>query len=229
MSRAGRSCKIAKAKKEDRQKSHGIYPQTRASFKAPSLRINKWQTNWDPVYWINGNIVLGLSNTRSIKNPVVRVVMLVDFGKEKVVMDSIAARPGGDYKYSNVPVYSYGMQSSGRTYEVGDSYVYYLEAISYYQGATALFKAKDLEYFDRGKLLRGGFRLPVNKIVPRVLPKLVAYRLECWQNGSLACVYDSTGPSTLDSKGIPVDWLILGRCPRLFSYCETRYEEGFRH
>lgn len=221
--------RIAKAKREERQKKYGVFPQVKASFKAPSMRVNKYQTHWDARYWINGNIVLSLSSVKDIKNPIVRVVMLVNCGKEKVVMDAIAIEPYGEYKYSSVPVFSYGMKSLGQTFEVNDVSVYYVEAISYYQRSAALSKAKDIEYFDKKIFLRGGFRVPYDKVLGKDIPNIMAFRFECWQNGSLAGVFNSMRPDTLNSKRIPVDWFVIGRYPELFSYCKTCYEQGWRN
>lgn len=217
--------KIAAAEKA-RKKELDILPQVRASFKSPSLRINKYQTSGSPRYWVNGNIVLGMSDGRGIKNPVVRVVMLLECGVRRLVMDAVACEPKGKYEYSAVPVFSYSQQNSGWAFDVGNGIsVYYLEGLSYYQRPFAYDRVKDVEYFDRAKLLTGGFIVPNDMIVAGKLPKILAFRFECWQNGSLACAYNSVRPATLNSKMIPVDWFVVGRYPKMFDYAAARYSD----
>ena len=210
-----------KAEEKKNMEKFGVYPQTRASFKSPAMRINRQQSDGGAKYFVNGKIVLGLSDVKGIKNPVVRVVVLVEGGRT-AVMDAVSDEPGGKYEFSGVPVYAYGMPRSNSSFSIGNGIAaYYLEGISFNQ-PTAKWDSvpgggKNLEYFDRSILLSGGFRLP-DRVGGPVPPKIVAFRLECWQNGSLAGVYDSMRPDTLNSKGIPVDWFVIGRYPEKFLY-----------
>jgi hypothetical protein len=203
-----------KAEEKRNMEKFGVYPQTRAAFKSPTMRINKQQSNGEVKYFVNGRIVLGLSDVKGIKNPVVRVAVLVEGGRTTVI-DAVSDEPGGKYEFSGVPVYAYGMPRSNSSFNIGNKIAaYYLEGISFNQ-PTAKWDSipgagKNLEYFDRSILLSGGFRLP-DDVGGSVSPKIVAFRLECWQNGSLAGVYDSMRPDTLNSKGIPVDWFVIGR------------------
>jgi hypothetical protein len=213
------------AKRKKTMVEMGVYPETKATFKSPVLRINKRQTVAEATYFVNGNIVLGLSDVKGIKNPVIRVVVMVEGGRH-VVMDAIADSPGGEYKFSNVPVYSYAMPRSNFAFNVGNNIAaYFLEGISFHQPVARLDSVpgggKNIEYFNRSILLSGGFRLPdcVGGGVRK--PNIVAFRLECWQNGSLAGVYNSVRPDTLNSKGIPVDWFVMGRYPKKFLYAEN--------
>lgn len=211
------------AEEERERKEFGIYPQTGATFKSPSLRVNVQKRGTDVSYYVNGNITLGLSTVKGIKNPLVRVVMLLDGGK-LMVMDAVADKPGGEYDFSYVPVYAYGMPKSSYVYNIGNGIAaYYLEGMSFHQSVAQWGarpgSGKNIEYFDRSSLLSGGFSIPrsISGVNP---PKIVAYRLECWQNGSLAGVYNSMRPDTLNSKKIPVDWFVMGKYPRKFLYAE---------
>ena len=205
----------------------GILPEVTASFKAPSMRILKYQTYGPASYWVSGNIVLGLSNSRGIKNPVVRVVMLLECGARRLVMDAVSCEPEGEYKYSSIPIYTYGMRnSSGSFFEVGNSLgVMYLEGLSYYQRPFACKSAKNISYVCKPKYLprdgQSGFVVPRDILTIGMEPKIVAFRFECWQNGSLACAYNSLRPNTLNAKGVPVDWFIINRYTKLFDYAKT--------
>jgi hypothetical protein len=210
----------AKAKEKKRLKEFGVEPQTKAVFKNPSMRVNKNNGR----YFINGNIVLGLSDVKSIKNPIVRVVALVQ-GDKMAVLDAVSDKPGGEYRYFNVPIYSYGMEKSGYVYDVGNNIAaYYLEGLSFHQSTRLGMQAgtsKDMAYFDRSILLKGGFEVPEYIPSPLMRPmgmKIIAFRFECWQNGSLAGVYNSRSAEALNSKGIPVDWFIMGKYPRRLYY-----------
>ena len=210
------------AKRKKSMVEKGVYPETRASFRSPMLRINKRQTAAGAIYFVNGNIVLGLSDVKGIKNPVVRIAVLVEGGKQ-VVMEAVTDTPGGVYKFSGVPVYSYGMPRSNFVFNIGNGVAaYFLEGISFHQPVARWGSVpgggKNIEYFDRSILLSGGFRLPDDVGAGVRKPDIVAFRLECWQNGSLAGVYNSVRPDTLNSKGIPVDWFVMGRYPKKFHY-----------
>ena len=210
----------AEAQKAKMQKEAGIFPQVQASFKAPSLKINKHQVGKQAArYFVNGNIVLGLSGLKGVKNPVVRVVMLLGCGADNVVMDAVSCEPGGKYKFSYMPICSYGMPMTSSSYDAGNGLsVYCIEGLSYFQRECAFGSAKNIEYFDKSSMQTGGFHVHSANVRGNVVPKLVAYRFECWQNGSLAAVYDSMRPDTLNSRKIPVDWFVMGRYPTLFTY-----------
>lgn len=212
------------AAEEIRKKRLGILPEVQASFKSPSLRVNKDATKYSEKYYINGNIALNLSS-RDCKNPVVRVVFLVSCGSVRYVFDAIAVKSGGIYEYRSVPVYSYGMKNTGWYWMLdASSKVYYLEGLSYHQRHFSGHSAKGIEYFDRSSMLRSGFTIPIDLTKEGGEPKILAYRFECWQNGSLAAVYNSVRPQTLNSRGIPVDWFVLWKYPKLFYYPELRAE-----
>jgi hypothetical protein len=212
------------AEEERQRKEFGIYPQISAAFKSPSLRVNVSRGYGGVRYYVNGNITLGLSSVKGIKNPLVRVVVLLEGGKQ-MVMDAVADKPGGEYGFSCVPVYAYGMSKSSYVYNIGNGIAaYYLEGMSFHQ-SVAVWGAspgagKNIEYFDRSALLSGGFAVPDSFGCGVRPPKIIAYRLECWQNGSLAGVYNSMRPDTLNSKKIPVDWFVMGKYPRRFLYAE---------
>ena len=221
-------CRKAKAEDRKIKEKFGIYPQTRAAFKSPAMRVNRHKTDGAAKYFINGNIVLALSDVKGVKNPVVRVVVLVE-GVRMAVLDAVTDEPGGKYEFCNVPVYAYGMPKSNYAFNIGNGIcAYYLEGMSFYQPPVKMDAipggGKNIPYFDRSILLSGGFRIQ-DRIAGGRPPKIVAFRLECWQNGSLAGVYDSMRPDTLNSKGIPVDWFVVGRYPEKFLYADNcRYE-----
>lgn len=207
----------------ERKKRLGILPEVKATFKGASLRVNKegWSARYAS-FFVNGNITLSLSS-RECKNPVVRVVALVDCGSCKYVFDRVATKPKGEYDYRSLPIISYGMKNTGWYWALdASSSVYYLEGLSYHQRKFAGKTAKDIEYFDRSGLLTGGFVIPGDLIANGYVPKIIAFRLECWQNGSLAGVFNSMRPQTLNAKGIPVDWFVLWKYPKLFEYPESR-------
>ena len=216
----GAFCREVESQKVKMQKEAGIFPQAQASFKAPSMRISKHQVNKQPArYFVNGNIVLGLSGVKGVKNPVIRVVMMLGCGPDNVVMDAVSCEPGGKYKFSYMPICSYGMPMTGSSYDAGNgASVYCIEGLSYLQREFAFGSAKNIEYFDKSSSLTSGFQVPAANIHGNVMPKLIAYRFECWQNGSLAAVHDSIRPDTLNSRKIPVDWFVMGRYPNLFTY-----------
>lgn len=204
----------------------GVYAQTRAVFKNPSLKINRRLTDGGSDCFVNGNIVLGLSDAKGIKNPVVRVSALVDSGTSRFVMDAVSCKPGGNYGYSRIPVFSYGMQGRGAAFPVGDgTSVYCIEGLSFRQPVATLDAlpggGRNVEYFDKSVLLTGGFKLPKEAGSGKAAPKIIAYRFECWQNGTLAGVYDSMRSDTLESRGIPADWFVPGRYPEKFVYASS--------
>ena len=49
-------------------------------------------------------------------------------------------------------------------------------------------------------------------------PKLLAYRVELWQNGGLVTFVDGTDAKTLKKAGVPEDWHIKGKHPGNFVY-----------
>lgn len=198
--------------------------QVRASFKAPSMRLNKCRISGSAKYWVNGNIVLDMSSTKDVKSPVVRVVMLLDCGSRMAVMDAVACDPKGRYAHSGVPILSYGMGKGRWHIDLQKGLrIFFLEELSYYQRLCGIASSKGVEYFDRAKMMTGGFRIPDKLLLPDVAPKLVAYRLECWQNGALACEYNSLRPETLNSRQLPVDWYVPDRHPDRFDYVTTKY------
>jgi len=215
----------AQARKNDERKAAGITPEIVASFNNPSMRINRSTRAQHTEYFVNGVISLSMSGQRHVKNPVVRIAMLVDCNGQRYVFDRFATEPNGVYLRGNIPVYGYGMPSTGYSYDAGNGiYACFLEGISYYQPAFEVKCMKGTEYFDRSRLTTSGFLLPqemTRRCDTAHQPKILAYRLECWQNGSLAGVYNSERPNTLNSRKIPVDWFIMHKYKRLFVY-ETK-------
>ena len=198
--------------------------QVRASFKAPSMRLNKRQTSGPAKYWVNGNIVLDMSSAKDVKSPIVRVAMLLDCGSRMVVMDAVACEPNGRYAHSGVPILSYGMERDRWHLDLRKGLrISFLEELSYYQRPFGAVSSKGIAFFDRAKTMTGGFRIPDKTLLPDVAPKLVAYRFECWQNGVLACAYDSLRSETLNSRQLPVDWHVPNRHPDRFDYVMTKY------
>ena len=53
------------------------------------------------------------------------------------------------------------------------------------------------------------------------MPKLLAYRIEIWQNGKMLAKYDS--PRTgLGAYGVPADWYEWQKYPQKFKYADVR-------
>ena len=53
------------------------------------------------------------------------------------------------------------------------------------------------------------------------MPKLLQFRIEVWQNGSMAAKYAS-GRSGLAAAGVPGDWYVWGKYPQKITYSEVR-------
>ena len=199
------------------KKDLGILPEVTASFVRPSLSFSKRGKD------LKGNVVLSLSSVHC-KNPIVRVVALIEADSGRCVVDGVAIQPHRGYGYCGIPIYDYGMESQNRTWSVGNGRsVYYLEGLSYYQRQLVIPQSKpgagkNLEYFKRDGygLDTGELGLYIETKDPS--PKIVAYRFECWQNGSLAGSYNSLRPQALQAKGVPVDWFILYKYKDLFDY-----------
>lgn len=64
---------------------------------------------------------------------------------------------------------------------------------------------------------KGGF-FKNYSIAPETM-KLLAYRVEFWQGGSLLDFVDTTTPKMVKKMGIPADWYIRGKYPNKISYC----------
>ena len=209
--------KIA-AEKKKAQEEAGVLPEGSASFKSPKMRINKI---FSGNFMVSGDITMSLSGMKNLKNPIVRVAVMVQCGGTRLVRGFILDKPQTMEARNSPPVYGYGMESCGVWNCRNGIGAYYLEGLSYYQQAFDVKSMKGIEYFDRAKLLTGGYFAIPQEILPsspeRNLSVLV-FRLECWQNGSLAGVYNSMRPNSLIAKGIPVDWFIVGKYPRLFVY-----------
>lgn len=229
-----RSLRRKTAQKEKRaRRAAGVLAQTRAIFKNPLMRVNRRLTGGDAEYFVNGNIILALSDTKGVKNPVVRVAVLLGCGSKRIVFDAVAIEPGGKFAYADVPVWSYGgdIATNGRTYPLGDGMAACcMEGLSYFQPVSDFGilpgKGRNIAYFDKSSFLSGGFSIPRGSVPAGMSPEIVAFRFECWQNGDLAGFYDSMRPDTLESRNIPADWFVIGRHPGKFQYLpQCRYVE----
>lgn len=204
------------------QVAAGTLPEVVATFSSPSMRINRQVNGGKLLYFVNGTVVLGFSGSRKFKNPLVRIAAFVDCNGLQFVFDAFTQGPNGGYDLKTLPIWSYGMPAKNNSYRLnnGDTAIY-LEGLSFYQPSSAVAKMKGIDYFDRKSLTTGGIELPA-EITKRCdaanPPKIIAFRLECWQNGSLAGCYNSARPDTLNSKMIPVDWFVIGKYPDRFTY-----------
>lgn len=207
------------------KKDLGILPEVTASFVRPSLSFSK--RGIGGIKNLKGNVVLSLSSLRC-KNPIVRIVALIEADGGRCVVDGVATQPHKDYGYCGIPIYDYGMESQNAVWSVGNGRsVYYLEGLSYYQRQLAIPQSKpgagkNLEYFKRDGYGWDTGQLGLYIETRDPSPKIVAYRFECWQNGSLAGSYNSLRPQTLQAKGVPVDWFILYKYKDLFDYNKGR-------
>ena len=132
--------------------------------------------------------------------------------------DCILTTPGSQKTEASPPVYEYG-NSSSRGYPAGDgTLVFFIEGMSYYQRMLGL-KKLGIKYFDTSSqgFKEYLFRIP-KQVCEKFPPEIICFRLECWQNGALAGVYNSKSPGTLNAKGIPVDWFVRGKYPSRFNY-----------
>lgn len=200
-----------------RQKDADILPQVSATFPNPLLRVFK-QHSYSP-YVVKGKITLSLHGKGIVKAPVIRLCMLLKSNRaEYCFKDCILTSPGSQKTEASPPVYEYG-NSSSRGYPAGDgTHVFFIEGMSYYQ---RMFGSQKLgvKYFDTSSKSFDEylFHIP-RQVCEKMPPEIVCFRLECWQNGALAGVYNSKSSATLNAKGIPVDWFVRGKYPSRFNY-----------
>lgn len=211
------------AKIEQQQKAKGIFPQANISFKTPKLYF---VADWGKTRLITSDITIGMRSTcGELKNPVIRVCVVIQGITGEYYMEDCLIDKAGSLRYVRKcpPVYTYGNQRDGWQYSIGNNqYVYYLEGLSYWQSQFPSDARKsEVKYFDKSKdaVQRNVlFRVNENCCSPGKPPKVVCFRFEAWQNGSLAGSYDSMRPATLNAKGLPVDWFIKGKYPNKFKY-----------
>lgn len=201
---------------EKQKEAFGILPEASATFGCPSLHFLR---NGGGAYRICSDISLSLRTTKkAVKNPIVRVCVLIKGGNGKYYMHDCIMSEAGSMRNARKcpPIYSYGNVSDGESYSLGNQYyVYYLEGISYYQSIFAGKSLCGIKYYDKIKDAGYGlFRVYSGEKPPNV----VCFRLECWQNGSLAGVYNSATPIKLNGMHIPVDWFVRWKYPQLFVY-----------
>lgn len=201
----------------------GILPQVEATFVSPKIYFTS--DGWSGDFLVMSDIKLSLRGTqKSIKNPVVRVCILVQGVTGTYYMRDCIIDKVGSLRYvrSCPPIYTYGNARNGYQYRVGNSMsAYYLEGLSYYQKTfPSQLSRLGVKYFDKSKDAVSGhclFRIG-RSICGDKPPKVVCFRFECWQNGSLAGEYDSDRPAKLNAMDIPVDWFIRGKYPMKFDY-----------
>lgn len=204
----------------------GVKPQVKATFNVPGFHVNKDKSrshsSGSGKFSVYGEVVMNVNGagTKPFKNPVVRVVVAVEAANSILVMDRILVRPGIGWgkALSAMPIREYGMEMK-RNWQVNESqYVKCLEEYAYFQKPFMGQSQKNVEYFDRQDMLKGGIQLPAGFGTDTKPPVILAVRLECWQNGGLAGSYDSLRPAKLNSIGFPVDWFVIGKHPQRFSY-----------
>lgn len=193
---------------EAENKKHGVLPQVTARFVSPKV--------YSPsALHICGDITLTLSGGGSeIKNPLVRVCVLVKTDSGYHMLECIMDEIGSHSTRKCPPVYGYGCPQDGWCYSIGNgNYVYYLEGLSYWQKVLPVnTKRVGIKYFTKTRGAWESNLFYLRKIVCRNKPvEIAAFRLECWQNGALAGCYDSKSPSQLNSRKIPVDWFKTGK------------------
>lgn len=210
----------------DKKKKAGIYPQISARFSTPKMQIQG--VVGSPVMRWGSNVELGMWNIPgnapdAVKNPVVRVCVLVSGASGYYLRTCIMTKPQGFgraprntievYSQESPPVYQYGEQSTDYVWPIGNNRsVYYLEGLSYYQMPfPAKASRKGIKYWCGTDYRKNPINLNVDE-------KLVCYRFECWQNGSLAGSYDSLNPTLLNAKRLPVDWFVVGKYPDMIIY-----------
>lgn len=200
-----------------RQQDAAILPQVSASFFNPVLKCAK---QYGYHYVIKGNITLSMrGGTDVVKAPIVRLCALLKSNQgEYCFKDCILTKPGSQQTKASPPVYAYGNSSSGEYSTENGSLVFFLEGMSYHQRMFGLQRL-GVQYFDKSS---NGFQEYLFSIPDDVCgkkpPEIVCFRLECWQNGALAGVYNSKSPTALNGKGIPVDWFIRGKYPYRINY-----------
>ena len=203
-----------------------ILPQVEATFASPKLYFTSNGFGGDVgAFLVMSDIKLSLRGKQKfIKNPVVRVCILVQGVEGTYYMRDCVMDKTGSLRHVRAcpPIYTYGNARDGYQYATGNSmYVYYLEGLSYYQKMfPSQLSRIGVKYFDKSKdavgrhcLFEFGRSVCGNKP-----PKVVCFRFECWQNGSLAGEYDSVRPAKLNAMNIPVDWFIRGKYPMKFNY-----------
>lgn len=208
--------KVCIESERKRQKDADILPQVFATFPNPLLKV--FSTTW-PGPVVKGKITLSLHGKGIVKAPVIRLCMLLKSNRgEYCFKDCILTTPGSQKTEASPPVYEYG-NSSSSGYPAGDgTHVFFIEGMSYYQRMFGSQKL-GIKYFDTST--KGSkeylFQIP-RQVCGKMPPEIVCFRLECWQNGALAGVYNSKSPATLNTKGIPVDWFVRGKYPSRFNY-----------
>lgn len=207
---------------EQQQKEKGVFPQASISFKTPKLYFsNVFKTRL-----IMSDITIAMRGAcRDMKNPVIRVCVVVQGATGEYYMEDCLIDKAGSLRYVREcpPVYSYGNVRDGWRYSIGNNqYVYYLEGLSYWQTQfPAEVRKSEVKYFNKSKDATDRnalFSVSEECCMPGKPPKIVCFRFEAWQNGSLAGAYDSQRPATLNAKGIPVDWFVKNKYPKKFKY-----------
>lgn len=199
-----------------RQQDATVTPQVSASFFNPVLKCTKRQ--WNDYYIVKSTISLSIRGANTMKTPIVRLCVLIKSERgEYCFKDCILFEPGSQRTKASPPVYKYGNTSSYE-YPVGNGLcVYFLEGLSYHQRLFDLPKL-GIQYFDKSSKGFSEYLFHIPSNVCRKKPEIVCFRLECWQNGSLAGVYNSKSPVALNGKGIPVDWFIRDKYPSRINY-----------
>lgn len=207
--------KRALAQKEKSLEEKRIKPQLSARFIAPKLQVIK-RTGWGGDA-LDGNVVMSLYEMpKTFKNPIVRVCFMFKSNrgyrvKSYVITEMQGKNRVGAHFHQSAPVFSYGETSRG-PWNIGNGrYVYYFEGLSYNQADFPASNLKKGIMYWCGKLESYSGEHPWGD-------GIVCFRLECWQNGSLAGVYNSKNPVELNAKGFPVDWFIKDKYPEKFYY-----------
>lgn len=227
---------VADEQGRELENTNKAVPQIKARFSPCKLPVKKGKSWYDKDRnfrrdAVVSDISLGferiVKDRVSIKTPCVRVVVLFEGTQHgRIVSDCVLDMvevPAGRVARTGPPIYTYDMKSTGFRWDIGNNrYVYYLEGLSYWQKPIADGTRK-LNYFKRGPTTRSDAEQ--NSIMP-AYGKVVAFRLECWQNGALAGVYDSKGLTELKTRKIPFDWYIIGKYPDMFEYGKAaKYSE----
>ncbi len=203
-----------------RQQDATVAPQVSVSFFNPALKCNKPQCR-EGRYAVKSEITLSMRGGTAVKTPIVRLSVLIRSERgEYCFKDCILTEPGSQRTQDSPPVYKYGNTSS-RRYPVGNGFdVFFLEGLSYHQLPFRLPKL-GIQYFNkvrkRYSVEEYLFSVPKN-VSGKKPPEILCFRLECWQNGALAGVFNSKSPAALNGKGIPVDWFIRDKYPSRINY-----------